>query len=274
MGEGDTVYGQDGDDLILVEATGDAGTNNATIVGGEGDETLGDTLDFQGQTHWDDVTITAEDTVAGGMSGTAILADGSVVTFSEIENLIICFTAGTRVATANGLRDVQDLEPVDLVMTRDHGLQPVRWVGSRTVPAKGKLAPIRFQAGSVGNERDLLVSPQHRMLIRSAEANLLFGETEVLATAKHLVNGGSVAKMVGGDVTYVHILFDQHEIIYAEGAPSESFFPGRTGLDAVEKAAREELFTIFPELRTSAGSYGETARMCLRAHESRILRPS
>ncbi len=273
LAEGDSAYGGDGDDLFHVVVTGEAGANNATIVGGEGGETLGDTLNFHGQTHWDDISYTNPDPGAGGgMSGSATLADGSVVTFSEIENVIICFTAGTRIATEQGLRPIEDLRVGDMVVTRDHGLQPVRWAGRRSVPAQGALAPVRFETGVLGNRRPLLVSPQHRMLIEGAGATMLFGESEVLASAKHLVNGGSVAVVPGGMVSYVHILFDDHEIIYAEGAPSESFFPGETGLDAVAEAAREELFTLFPELRDPVRSYGETARMCLRGHEARLLR--
>lgn len=271
--EGDTVYGMDGDDTFYVTDLGEAGSIAGAIIGGEGNETLGDTLDFQGLTHWDNVTYTNTDPgVGGGLSGQAILADGSIVTFSEIENIIICFTAGTRIATPNGPRAVQDLRPGDLVITRDHGLQPVRWTGSRRVPASGSLAPVRFETGILGNDRPLLVSPQHRMLVRGPQASLMFGESEVLASAKHLVNGASVTTAPGGDVTYVHILFDAHEIVYAEGTPTESFFPGDTGLEAVDEEAREELFTIFPELRSSSGEYGETARLCLRAHESRLLR--
>ncbi|WP_137701257.1 Hint domain-containing protein [Marimonas lutisalis] len=296
----DTIFGGGGDDLLqggglsdtdvfiggagsdtMVDTGGDGyfgfadGFGNDSVVGGESGETLGDTLDFQGLTHWDDITYTNTDPgVGGGLSGSAVLADGSVVTFSEIENVIICFTAGTRIATARGLCEVQELRPGDMVVTRDHGLQPVRWVGRRTVPAKGRLAPIRFEAGVLGNDRPILVSPQHRMLIQGGEVSLNFGESEVLAAAKHLVNGGSVVKMPGGDVTYVHVFFDQHEVIYAEGAASESFFPGDSGLDAVDPAARDELFTVFPELRSSVGSYGDTARMCLRGRESRLLRLS
>jgi hypothetical protein len=108
---------------------------------------------------------------------------------------------------------------------------------------------------------------------RPPHSHHVFGESEVLATAKHLVNGSTIVQMLGGDVTYVHILFDQHEIIYAEGGtPTESFFPGDTAMDAVQAAQREELFQIMPELRCSAGLYGHTARMCLKAHEWRLLR--
>lgn len=273
VAEGDTAYGDGGDDLFHIQDYNEAGTDDITIVGGEGDETTGDTLLFHGLTTFADVTYTNTDPgVGGGMSGTAILSDGSIVTFSEIETVIICFTAGTKIATPQGARKIEDLRPGDMVVTRDNGLQPVRWSGCRTVPALGALAPIRFSAGVLGNDVDLFVSPQHRMLIQGAQASLMFGESEVLASAKHLVNGTTVRHAPGGDVTYVHVLFDQHEVIYAEGAASESFFPGDTGLDSVEDAAREELFTLFPELRSSIGNYGETARMCLRAHESRLLR--
>lgn len=268
---GDYADGGDGDDLFTID---DALTDGTAIdiVGGEGDETLGDTLDFQGLVHWDDVTYTNTDPgVGGGLSGTATLADGTTVNFDEIENIIICFTAGTRIATPRGAREVETLKPGDLVITRDNGLQPVRWVGRRTVPALGALAPVRFAPKVLGNERELLVSPQHRMLLTGPEASLLFGESEVLASAKHLVNGGSIRQLVGGEVTYVHILFDRHEIVYAEGAPSESFFPGGEGLGAIESAAREELFTLFPELRSHDDAFGETARLCLKAYESKLL---
>ncbi|MBU2981503.1 Hint domain-containing protein [Lentibacter algarum] len=270
--DGDTAHGGDGDDHFSI-----SGSNGGTIsvTGGEGGETAGDTLDFNGLIDFGDITYTNTDPgVGGGMSGSATLSDGTVVNFDEIENVIICFTEGTRIATPRGARDVADLAIGDMVVTRDHGLQPISWVGKRTVPAVGKLAPIRFAPNTVGNERELLVSPQHRMLIQGAEASLLFGKSEVLASAKHLVNGGSVVEQHGGDVTYVHIMFDQHEIVYAEGAASESFYPGGTGLDAVELKAREELFTLFPELRSHEGSYGDTARLCLKSYESRLFRLS
>ncbi|WP_439111123.1 Hint domain-containing protein [Lentibacter sp.] len=273
VNENDTATGGDGDDYFEVSPGFETGVGSISITGGEGGETLGDTLDFNGLIGFGDVTYTnADPGVGGGLTGFATLGDGTVVNFTEIENVIICFTEGTRIATPRGVREIEDLEVGDLVVTRDHGLQPIRWVGKRTVPARGALAPIRFDANVMGNERPLYVSPQHRMLVQGYEASLLFGESEVLASAKHLVNGSSVTEVHGGEVTYVHIMFDQHEIIYAEGAASESFYPGGTGLDAVEAEAREELFTIFPELRSHEGAYGDTARLCLKAHESRLLR--
>ena len=273
VNENDTATGGDGDDYFEVSSGFETGVGSISITGGEGGETLGDTLDFNGLIGFGDVTYTNTDPgVGGGLSGFATLGDGTVVNFDEIENVIICFTEGTRIATPRGVREIEDLEIGDLVVTRDHGLQPIRWVGKRTVPARGALAPIRFDPHVIGNERALYVSPQHRMLMQGVEASLLFGESEVLASAKHLVNGSTVTEVHGGTVTYVHIMFDQHEIIYAEGAASESFYPGGTGLNAVEEEAREELFSLFPELRSHEGAYGDTARLCLKAHESRLLR--
>ena len=272
VAEGDSATGGDGDDTFLVSDLCEDGNGEIQITGGEGCESTGDTLDFQGLIDWDDITFTDTDDDCGGLSGYATLGDGTVVNFSEIENVFICFTAGTRILTPHGPRPVEELRPGELVITADDGLQPIRWAGRRTVPAEGKLAPIRLRAGSAfGNSRDLLVSPQHRMLITGYRANLLFGESEVLAAAKHLIDGRDVIREPGGEVTYVHLLFDRHQVIFAEGAPSESFHPGTQGLDAVTGPAREELFRLFPELRSNPGGYGDTSRLCLKRHEARLL---
>ncbi|WP_141246536.1 Hint domain-containing protein [Actibacterium ureilyticum] len=271
VAEGDTVSGGDGDDTFLITDLGEAGSAAINIVGGEGDETAGDTLDFQGLINQDAVTITNADDNAGGLSGFATLSDGTVVNFSEIETLLICFTAGTGILTPQGQRPIEDLRPGDLVLTADHGLQPIRWIGQRTVPAQGNMAPVLIREGVFNNARDLLVSPQHRMLIQGYQAQLITGQSEVFATAKHLIDGTNVLRHAGGTVTYVHLMFDRHEVIFAEGAATESFHPGQVGLDAVLAPAREELFRIFPELRSNPNAYGPTSRTCLRRPEARAL---
>ena len=268
VGEGDSATGGDGDDYFTIVDTGDSGSNSITIVGGDDGQSTGDTLDFNGQLSPGTLNIT--DNTGGSLTGTATLLDGSIVSFSGIEH-IICFAAGTRIATAGGLRPIETLRPGDLVMTRDNGLQPVRWISQSSVPATGNLAPIRIPAGLFGAERDLLVSPQHRMLYTGSAATLLSGESEVLVPATHLVNGSTICQQPGGMVTYVHILFDQHEIIYAEGAASESFHPGEQALSALDAPVREELFRIMPDLRWSTGTYGGTARQCLARHEAALL---
>ena len=273
VGSGDTATGGGGDDLFELDEDW-LGGGSLSITGGETGETLGDTLDFAGLLNEDGLTYTNTDDASGGLSGYGTLQDGTVVNFSEIENIIICFKAGTRITTPFGPRKIEDLRPGDLVITRDNGVQPIRWAGRRTVAGTGDFAPIRFAPGTVGNVRPLLVSPQHRMLLRSSNVNLLFNTTEAFVTARHMVNGKSIRQVEKASIDYVHILFDRHEIIFAEGAESESYHPGRQGLNGILDDAREELFAIFPELRHAPESYGDTARPCLREFEAKLLHPA
>ncbi|MEO1312336.1 MAG: Hint domain-containing protein [Pseudomonadota bacterium] len=185
----------------------------------------------------------------------------------EIEGDLICLTEGTRVLTEAGLQRVEDLEIGDLVITKDHGAQEVRWIGARALTAAQMRAsvqhrPVRISAGALGHglpERDLLVSPNHRMLLSGWKAEALFGVPAALVAAKDLVNDHSIRVDAAADgVTYVHVLFDRHEIIFAEGAETESFHPHADGLTAVDAAARAELLALFPELE-QAGTEVPTA---------------
>lgn len=183
-----------------------------------------------------------------------------------------CFTAGTRIQTDRGEIAVECLAVGDLVMTRDHGLQRLRWIGMRTVRAEGRFAPVVIEAGTFGHHRRLVVSPQHRILLTHWMAELMFGEAEVLVAAKDLVNDCSVRVQAGGEVTYVHILFDRHEIIFSEGLPTESFFPGPMVLTDLDATTREEVLDLFPEIDpVTHHGYGPSARAGLRAHEARVL---
>lgn len=272
IAEGDVATGGSGDDLFLVTDLSEAGASTITITGGETGETAGDTLDFQGLIDFGSITYTNTDPgVGGGLSGFTTLADGTVVTFDEIENVIVCFTSGTRISTPYGQRPIETLAIGDLVLTKDNGLQPIGWIGKRTVPAIGKLAPIRFKAGFFDNDRDLIVSPQHRMLCSDWRSSLMFGYSEVLATAKHLINGDTVVRETVDEVTYIHIMFDKHEIVFAENTATESFYPGDSALDAIGREAREEMFNIFPEIASLPTSYGDTARLCLKRFEADLL---
>lgn len=186
-------------------------------------------------------------------------------------DLLTCFVSGTRIVTEHGEVAIENLQIGDRVMTRDNGLQPIRWIGASKVRGQGKFAPITFRAGVLGNTRDLQVSPLHRMLLTGWKAEMLFGESEVLACAKHLVNGDTIFSDPCAEVTYYHLMFDQHEIVFSEGCPSESFYPGPATLGSVEYEVREELFALFPELRSTPGVYGPTARRCLRGREAGLL---
>ncbi|MEQ8902671.1 MAG: Hint domain-containing protein [Roseovarius sp.] len=269
VSQGDSAEGGDGDDVFMVTDFGETNTGPITIIGGEGDETAGDTLVLTPDIGRDDITFTNTDDETGGLSGTFSL-NGAVVNFSEIEN-IICFTPGARILTQWGERPIEMLRLGDMVVTRDHGLQPVRWIGERTVHATGTFAPISIASSVMGGHEALLVSPQHRLLFTGYRAELLFGESEVLVAAKHLVNGRDVTVSERDVVTYIHIMFDRHEVIYAGGIATESFYAGDSALSAVDAAAREELFTIFPELRSAPGRHREIARPCLKRHEAALL---
>ena len=108
-------------------------------------------------------------------------------------------------------------------------------------------------------------------MFQGYRAELLFGESEVLVAAKHLVDGKLVMQDTGGDVTYIHMIFEEHEVVYAEGPTTESFHPGEVSLSAVSYPAREKLFALFPELRSNIGGYGQTARRYLKRHEAELL---
>ena len=185
---------------------------------------------------------------------------------------IPCFVAGTLIETDRGGIPVERLRVGDLVLTQDSGLQPLRWVGQRQVAAVGALAPVRIMANTFGEHRPLLVSPQHRIVIRDAAAELLFGEEEVLIAAKDLVNGRSVQRLQGGTVDYVHLMFDHHQIVFSEGLATESFLPGPQTTNLLEQSVLEEILTIFPELDPETGSgYGHAVRRTLKRYEAELL---
>jgi hypothetical protein len=197
---------------------------------------------------------------------------GNTATGIVTVNQVPCFVAGTRILTARGEVPVETLVPGDLVMTLDEGVQPLRWIGRRTVLATGVLAPVRLNAGTFGRHRTLWLSPQHRILIRDPRAELLFGEAEVLVAAQDLVNGMSVVRVPGGEVTYVHLLFDRHHVISSEGLATESFQPGPVVLSAMEDAERAEIALLFPELAgEQVPGCIRAARRVLRRHEAQVL---
>jgi Hint domain/Nidogen-like/RTX calcium-binding nonapeptide repeat (4 copies) len=267
LGAGDTASGDAGDDTFILDAATALGGpgSTITITGGEDGETGGDTLDFAGLIDWGTISYTDAE------SGTATLSDGTTVAFSNIENIIICFTEGTRIRTPHGDRLIEHLRPGDVVLTRDHGPQVLRWIGASGVQGSGQFAPIAFDTGAFGNDRPLLVSPQHRMLYEGGLATLYFDTPEVMVPAKHLVNGSTIRQVERDRVRYIHLLFDNHEVIWANGAASESFHPGAEGMGAIDERTREELFAIFPELRADPNRYGRTARTVLRGYEARLL---
>lgn len=136
----------------------------------------------------------------------------------------VSFTRGTRITMASGAQvPIEDLSVGDRVLTRYSGVQQIRWIGQSTTRAVGNFAPVRIRAGVLNNEHDLIVSPEHRLFIYQREDKIGAGRAELLVKACHLVNGDTVTVMQGGYVDYFQLLFDDHQIIYAEGIAAESF---------------------------------------------------
>jgi hypothetical protein len=187
--------------------------------------------------------------------------------------LPICFTPGTRILTPDGDVPVESLAVGDLVVTLDRGPQPVRWIGRRSFPGHGRSEPVRIAAGALGNAREMRVSRQHRFLLRGWRADLHFGESEVLVAVCHLLNGTSIAASPCAEVDYIHLLFDRHEIIFAEGAPTESFHPGDWVLSQ-DREVMSEVLALFPELVAETSARARTARPVVRGRPAMVLSPA
>lgn len=186
----------------------------------------------------------------------------------EPVGLSACIAPHAPVETPEGPKMIDQLKPGDLILTEDHGEQPVRWVGAREVPARGYFQPIRLRAPYFGLTRDLMVAPEQCLLIGGAEVEYLFGEEEVLVEARHLVNGISALwEKTGPTIRLYHVLLDRHEVIRIAGCQLESLYIGALGTD-VALLQTTMLRGIAPEeVPFHAGS----ARPILRNYEAMTL---
>ncbi len=161
-----------------------------------------------------------------------------------------CFTAGTEIIAKDGAVKVENIKIGDQILTADNGFKPVSWVGCRTVSKEDleqypHLRPITIAKGTFGNSKPMSVSPQHGMALRS-------NGQEQLVRAKYIPQMfGPDAAYIDSEVTevtYYHIMFDQHELVFAEGALTEAFYPGPSAIGSLDQDARAELLHLFPEL--------------------------
>ncbi|WP_176440849.1 Hint domain-containing protein [Oceanicola sp. 22II-s10i] len=191
-----------------------------------------------------------------------------------------CFAAGTLITTVGGDCPVELIQPGDRVITRDNGVQKVAWSGQVTLSEMQlgllpELRPVRIRAGALNGVtpvRDTVVSPNHRLLYFSPYAQLLFGEPEVLIAAHHLVGLPGFESVETGAATYVHLMFERHEVVLGDGCWSESFQPGAYMLGSMNSAQRDEILTLFPDLVAHAQADGfRPARRSLRRHEADLL---
>ena len=191
----------------------------------------------------------------------------------------ICFLKGSMVMTPGGEVPVEDLKVGDMVLTMDDGLMPVRWISCTLHQWPGapeKFRPILIPAGALGAgrpHRDLIVSPQHRMLLRGPDVGRMFGSKEVLAPAKGLIGLNGVRWMKGiREAKYYHILLDRHCILKVEGALTESFFPGPMALKMLTSRQRQDVYGHFPDLEANPETgYGQVARRCLSRRETEVF---
>ncbi len=294
----DNLFGGSGNDTLQGGTGNDTlsgGDGADVLVGGDGSDTfiagIGDTIDGNesgDETDTIDLTGLGRHNIIydplNPENGVIQFLDifnnvNGTISFFNIENVIACFTPGCMIATGKGLTAVEALEPGDLVVTRDHGLQPVRWTGSRTLSGRDLMAdptlhPVLIRKDALGPgcpDRDMMVSRQHRMLIRGPAAELLFGSAEVLVRAAHLIGRPGITSVAPNGITYLHVLFDRHEVILADNAWSESFQPGDRTLEGLDAQQRAELDKLFPDMPAEINTRFAAARITLKSHEARVL---
>jgi hypothetical protein len=195
--------------------------------------------------------------------------------------VVACFTPGTKIATIKGETLVENLAAGDKIVTRDNGIQQIRWIGKkkidwRVMTTNPHLKPVLVRQGSLGNdlpERDLMISPNHRVLVANERTALQFDDAEVLVAAKHLIGGLAVRSIDSIGTTYIHFLFDRHEVVLSDGIWTESFQPTDTTLKGFGNSQRNEIFEIFPDLETTEGkaAFGSARKTLTKKEASQLV---
>lgn len=226
----------------------------------------------------DDGTLKIEATDTEGPSSFSYTITDSAgntdAAFVNVTTTAPCFVNGARIRTPRGLVPVEHLATGDAVWSKDHGFQPVRWIGTSTRVSKGTDARVEVDANALGYSHNrLCISQQHRLLLKSMAAELLFGEAQVLIKAKHLVGRPGIRQLSDGKpVRYIHLMFDRHDVIEAEGVHAESFHPGQQTMQSFDASCRDEIRQLFPHVDQATGrGFGPTAHTTLLRHEAATL---
>lgn len=286
----DTLSGGTGDDSFVLSLAGgndkvtDFDLGDSDLDGFYNDQIdVSDLLNGEGEQvkSWDVTTVddgfgNAKLIFPGGE--TLVLEGVSVAQMSTQSQYqaagIPCFTPGTMVATPEGERAVEDLRPGDLVLTRDNGPKPMLWaarrdLGPADLAARPELCPIRIAPGAFGQPRALIVSPQHGMLLEQSAGAAQGAQSLVRAAQLDRMGGGAVRRMRGArGVSYIHLFFEAHQIVFANDLPSESFYPGPRVLAGFDPAARAEFLALF-----GAEIAGRSYRAPARAYARQRLLP-
>ncbi|WP_339762514.1 Hint domain-containing protein [uncultured Sulfitobacter sp.] len=192
-------------------------------------------------------------------------ATGQTMTVPEAT---VCFLAGTLIETPAGPLPIEGLKAGMEVLTLSGTARPIRWIGQSSVCGLGKLAPICIKSGVLGNTRDLYMSPNHRVLVRSSKAELSFGQCDVLVPAKAFVDGVNVVRVPMPKASYLHILLDEHDMVFSEGIATESLFSGSVAVGVLAADALAELEEIFPHFQHSQQ---RSSHLALTMSEARYL---
>ena len=204
--------------------------------------------------------------MAARVDYTLLMVEDAPETTGLADLLCISFAQGTMITLANGRQcAIEALTPGQMLLTRDHGPQPLRWIGKATLRAVGVFSPVVITAGTLGNAGDLIVSQHHRMFLYQANRRAGFATSELLVQAKHLVDGERVFLREGGFVNYFSIVFDHHEIIYAEGIPAESLMVNEATVHRLPPDLSDEMKERFPGLNQNQHFGTEAGRQFLDA---------
>lgn len=196
-------------------------------------------------------TATETFTAQQGLDGAAYdNADGASTTAEPYAN-VMCFAAGTLIETTDGTRAVETLSAGDLVKTLDHGPKPILWMRTSDQPLDSVAddgMPVLISKGALGTRypgSDLVVSPQHRILVGGAQLGDFF-ESEALAPAKALTGLPGVRHMQGKrQITWVHFAFETHEVVHSNGCLTESLLLGPMVINGMTAAERRQVSRIF-----------------------------
>ena len=208
-------------------------------------------------------------------------AAGSINRITDQPTGVICFTPTTMLDTPDGACAVEDLVAGDKVQTRDSGAQEVLWVGQKRISgarlyAMPELRPVRIRQSAMGDGRpadDLIVSPDHKVLLTGGSARVLYNEPEVLVAARDLIDDHRITRdLAATSVTYIHLMLADHHIVWANGVETESFHPASMPLEAIEREQRERLFDVMPVLEDDPEAYGPMSRRILTGAEAALFR--
>ncbi len=305
----DTLYGNEGNDMLAGGAGDDlldggagddrlwgaSGADKIVFRDGYGHDTIMDfdvvedrvNLASSGIETWADVQAH----LSADFDGTALLTldDGSTLRFEGLtvadlteDNFIlpqppVCFAAGTLILTPGGEVPVECLQPGDLVLTLDHGPQPLLWVGRRTTTfghGNHRHQPVRIAAGAMGHGlpyRDLMVSPQHRLLVAGPDGKRFAAGG--LAKAKGLCGKPGIGQNSAcTSVEYLQLLLPRHGIVLANGVPAETFLPRAFALASLSAADCAVLCALIPGLADDPDTaYGPPARPILSMQQLATL---